>query len=60
VVLGYRVQGGEVTGRVEGVVVAGNVFETLGSIGGIGRDARWIGSSRLPPLLLHGVAVAPR
>ncbi len=60
VVLGYRVQGGEVTGRVEGVVVAGNVFETLESIGGIGRDARWIGSSLLPPLLLHGVAVAPR
>jgi PmbA protein len=60
VVLGFRVHGGEVTGRVEGVVVAGNVFETLGSIGGIGRDARWIGSSLLPPLLLHGVTVAPR
>jgi PmbA protein len=60
VLLGYRVQGGEVTGRVEGVVVAGNVFETLASIGGIGRDARWIGSSLLPPLLLHGVTVAPR
>lgn len=60
VVLGYRVQGGEVTGRVEGVVIAGNVFETLGSIGGIGRDARWVGSSLLPPLLLHGATVAPR
>ena len=60
VVLGYRVQGGEVTGRVEGVVIAGNVFDALGSIGGIGRDARWIGSSFLPPLLLDGVTVAPR
>ena len=60
VVLGYRVQGGEVTGRVEGVVVAGNVFDALGSVGGIGRDARWIGSSCLPPLLVHGVTVAPR
>jgi PmbA protein len=60
VVLGYRVQGGEVTGRVEGVVVAGNVFDVLGSIAGIGRDARWIGSSFLPPLLLEGVTVAPR
>jgi len=60
VVLGFRVEGGEVTGRVEGVVVAGNVFEALGSIGGIGRDARWIGSSLLPPLLLQGVTVAPR
>lgn len=60
VVLGYRVQGGEVAGRVEGVVIAGNVFDSLASIGGIGRDARWIGSSHLPPLLLHGVTVAPR
>ena len=60
VVLGYRVQGGEVTGRVEGVVIAGNVFDALGSIEGIGRDARWIGSSLLPPLLLEGVTVAPR
>jgi len=60
VLLGYRVEGGEVTGRVEGVVIAGNVFEVLGSVGGIGRDARWVGSSLLPPLLLHGVSVAPR
>lgn len=60
VVLGYRVQGGEVTGRVEGVVIAGNVFDVLGSVGGIGSDARWIGSSFLPPLLLQGVTVAPR
>lgn len=60
VVLGYRVQGGEVTGRVEGVVIAGNVFDALGSIGGIGRDARWVGSSLLPPLLLEGMTVAPR
>jgi PmbA protein len=60
VVLGYRVQGGEVIGRVEGVVIAGNIFDALGSIGGIGRDARWIGSSLLPPLLLEGVTVAPR
>jgi PmbA protein len=60
VVLGYRVQGGEVTGRVEGVVIAGNVFDALRSVGGIGRDARWIGSSLLPPLLLEGVTVAPR
>ena len=60
VVLGYRVQRGEVTGRVEGVVIAGNVFDALGSVGGIGRDARWIGSSFMPPLLLEGLTVAPR
>jgi PmbA protein len=60
VVLGFRVQGGEVTGRVEGVVIAGNVFDVLGSVGGIGSDARWVGSSFLPPLLLQGMTVAPR
>ncbi len=60
VVLGYRVQGGEVTGRVDGVVIAGNVFDALGAVAGIGRDARWIGSSCLPPLLIEGLTVAPR
>ena len=35
-------------------------FDALGSVGGIGRDARWIGSSFLPPLLLEGLTVAPR
>jgi PmbA protein len=60
VVLGYRVQGGEVTGRVEGVVISGNLFEVLRNVAGLGRDSRWIGSSSLPPLLLEGMSVTPR
>jgi PmbA protein len=60
VVLGYRVQGGEVTGRVEGIVIAGNVFEVLRNVAGVGRDSRWIGSSSLPPLLLEGMSITPR
>lgn len=60
VLLGYRVEAGRVTGRVEGVVIAGNVFEALRDVGGVGSDSRWIGSALLPPLLVGGVTVAPR
>lgn len=60
VLLGYRVEGGVVRGRVEGVVIAGNVFEVLRDVGGVGSDTRWIGSALLPPLLVGGVTVAPR
>ena len=60
VVLGYRVQGGEVTGRVEGVVIAGNVFDALGvdrrDRSGCALDRQLIPAAYAP----RGVTVAPR
>jgi PmbA protein len=60
VLLGYRVAKGEVTGRVEGVAVSGNMVEALGRIGGIGNEIRWVGSAGLPPVLLDGLSVGAR
>ncbi|MGH7538635.1 MAG: TldD/PmbA family protein [Gemmatimonadales bacterium] len=60
VALAYRVQRGEITGRVKDAAVAGNVYELLKRIGGFGDDARWLGSRWAPSLLLEGVAVARR
>ena len=61
VALAYRVDGGEITGRVKDAAVAGNAFELLRRIRMLGSAAKWLGGSRLvPPLLLDAVNVAKR
>jgi PmbA protein len=58
--LAYRVQKGEVTGRVKDAAVAGNAYDLLKRIGGFGSDGRWLGARWSPSLLLEGVSVASR
>jgi PmbA protein len=61
VALAYRVEGGEITGRVKDAAVAGNAYELLKRIRMVGRDGKWIGGSRLvPPIVLDAVNVARR
>lgn len=61
VALAYRVDGGEITGRVKDAAVAGNAYELLKRIRMVGRDGKWIGGSRLvPPMVLDAVNVARR
>ncbi len=61
VALAYRVDGGEITGRVKDAAVAGNTYELLKRIRMIGAAAKWIGGTQLvPPLLLDAVNVARR
>jgi PmbA protein len=58
--LAYRVQRGEITGRVKDAAVAGNAYDLLKRIGGFGTDGRWLGSRFSPSLLLEGVSIARR
>jgi len=58
--LAYRVQRGEITGRVKDAAVAGNVYELLKRVAGFGNDGRWLGSRWSPSLRLDGVSVARR
>jgi len=58
--LAYRVQRGELTGRVKDAAVAGNAYDLLKRIGGFGTDGRWLGARWSPSLLLDGVSVARR
>ncbi len=58
--LAYRVQRGQVTGRVKDAAVAGNAYDLLKRIGGFGNDGRWLGARWSPSLLLEGVSVARR
>jgi PmbA protein len=60
VALAYRIERGEITGRVKDAAVAGNVYELLKRLGGFGNDARWTGGRYGPSLLLEGVSVAGR
>ncbi|HEV8358361.1 MAG TPA: metallopeptidase TldD-related protein [Gemmatimonadales bacterium] len=53
----YLVEGGEVRGRLPGVMLTGNVIQALGRIGGFGSDATWLGSQCLPSLLVEGIGV---
>jgi PmbA protein len=58
--LAYRVQRGEVVGRVKDAAVAGNAYELLKRIAGFGSDGRWLGSRWAPSLLFEGVSVTGR
>ena len=60
VALAYRVERGEITGRVKDAALAGNAYELLKKIGGFGNDDRWYGARHAPSLLLEGVSVARR
>ena len=61
VLLGYRVEGGRVTGRVKNTVISGNVYRVLENIRGIESEARWVGGSvRVPSLYADSVSVSSK
>jgi PmbA protein len=60
VALAYRVERGEITGRVKDAAVAGNAYDLWKRVGGFGSDARWTGARYAPSVLLDGVGVARR
>ena len=49
VLLGYKVEGGEIVGRVKDTVVSGNIYKVLERLVEIGREARWVGSGIFAP-----------
>jgi PmbA protein len=57
VALAYLVSAGEVVGRVIDAAVAGNAYELLQRVAGVGKEVRWSGSLGVPHLLIEGVAV---
>ena len=59
VLLGYKIENGEIVGRVKDTIVAGNVHEALRSVLAIGSEVRWVGGSvYAPPLLFERLAVS--
>lgn len=61
VLLGYKVERGEIVGRVKDTMVAGNIMEALGRAVVVGADSRWVGGSlRSPSILCEGVSVSSK
>ena len=61
ILLGYRVQGGEVVGRVKDVMLHCNIYDILKEISAIGSDVEELGGSlATPPILCDGVSIAPK
>ena len=55
--LGYRIDGGEIVGRVKDTMVAGNVYCALKRVLALGNDNRWHGSCYTPSLVVEGLSV---
>jgi PmbA protein len=61
VVLGYKVENGEIVGRVKDTMIAGNVYQVLMGLLGVGQEARWVGGIlQTPPLYCSGVSVTTK
>jgi PmbA protein len=61
VLLGYKIENGEITGRVKDTMVAGNVYQLLKQVEAIGKDARWVEGFLLTPCLYcSGLSVASK
>ncbi len=54
--LGYRVQNGQVTGRVKDTMVSGNIYTALKQLVKLGSDADWNGSCYTPSLIVDGLS----
>jgi len=61
VLLGYKVENGEIVGRVKDTMIAGNVYQVLKEILGIGQETRWVGGIlHTPSLYCPSVSVTTK
>jgi PmbA protein len=58
--LGYRVQNGQITGRVKDTMIAGNVYTVLKQLVALGGDADWNGPCYTPSLIVEGISTTGR
>jgi PmbA protein len=59
VLLGYRVQNGQIVGRVKNTMVAGNIHEALANLIAVGSEARLLdGHLKVPHLCFAGLSVS--
>jgi PmbA protein len=61
VLLGYKIEGGKIVGRVKDTMVSGNIYQLLKQVAAIGSDTRWIGGFlSTPSIYCSSVSVASR
>jgi len=61
VLLGYKIENGQITGRVKDTMVSGNIYQLLKNIAAICSDTKWVGGSlATPSLYFNDVSVSTR
>jgi PmbA protein len=55
--LGYRVENGEIVGRIKDTMIAGNVYTVLKQVVSLGGDLNWNGSCYTPSMIVSGLSV---
>ncbi len=61
VLLGFKIEKGEIVGRVKDTMISGNVYQLLNEIAAIGSDAKWVnGFLNTPSICCANVSVASR
>lgn len=59
--LAYKIEGGEIIGRVKDVSIAGNIYEVLGDIAAVSRESEWVyGGLKLPYIFLPTLKVVSK
>jgi len=59
--LGYKIENGEIVGRVKDTMISGNVYKVLSQVEHVGDTADWVfGSMRAPAIQCLGVQVAAK
>jgi PmbA protein len=58
--LGYKVEHGEIVGRVKNTMIAGNAYDALSHIAAVGAEGEWNGSTCAPPVLIEGLSVVSK
>jgi PmbA protein len=49
VLLGYKIEKGELVGRVKNTMVSGNVYQILKEVVSLGKDSKWVGGALFAP-----------
>jgi PmbA protein len=59
--LGYKIENGQITGRVKDTILSGNVYAALKNLAGVGSESVWVGgTAKMPYLYFRGLSVASR
>tara|TARA_A100001037_G_scaffold78349_2_gene70277 strand:- start:7367 stop:8725 length:1359 start_codon:yes stop_codon:yes gene_type:complete len=61
VLLGYKIEHGEVVGRVKDTMIAGNAYNVLNQLIELGSDNRWLGGGlNTPSIMVNGVSISSK
>ncbi len=58
--LGYKIENGEIVGRVKDVMLAGNIYDALHQIEAIGSEPEWFMATHSPPIKLASLSVVAK